>query len=203
MNTASELHTNRLFSDLDAKAETAMREFTMTNIERTFAEDNKQFWLDVATQFEARTLRLKKVSHNHLSYENERALMLFERASEIAKERSISGFGIYQLISKDMRPLKRFYQSLLLLVKNVSKNNVKMNTINSCVGLLCKMVYPHIDANDIETEKLIKKAVADINCSDTMEHEEKRIWLICTQRLNKKLSQTSGNLLNPPALKLV
>lgn len=83
MNTASELHTNRLFSDLDAKAEHAMREFTMTNIERSFTQDNKQFWMNVATQFEARTLRLKKVSHNHLSYENERALMLFERAAEI------------------------------------------------------------------------------------------------------------------------
>ncbi|WP_394222610.1 hypothetical protein [Alteromonas gracilis] len=175
----------------------------MTNIERSFVDDNKLFWSHVSEQLKSRTRRLNRISHNYLSKDTEMSLMVLDRAIEVARERSITGFGLYQVKNKNMQPIKRFYESLLKMSSNISNNKAKMNVIDSCMIILCKMVYPHIDANLTDTHTLIRNAVADINCADSMSHEEKRNWLICTQRLNKKLEKTSGNLLNPPALRLV
>lgn len=129
--------------------------------------------------------------------------MVYERAKEIASERSFAGFGLYQVQNKNMQPIKRFYESLLKLSLNIADNKPKMNVVDSCMVILCKMVYPHIDGNRIDSQTLIRNAIADVNCADSMSHEEMQNWLICTQRLNKKLEKTSGNLLNPPALRLV
>lgn len=203
MNNASISLNNRFFSYVDSKAESALREFTMTNIERSFVDDNKHFWKNAAEQLEARTRRLNKISHNHLSHDTEKSLMVYERAIEIARERGVTGFGLYQVKSNNMQLIKRFYESLLKLSMNIADNKPKMNVIDSSMVVLCKMVYPHIDVNHIDTKTLIRNAIADVNCADSMSHEEKQNWLICTQRLNKKLEKTSGNLLNPPALRLV
>ncbi|MFD3435212.1 hypothetical protein [Alteromonas macleodii] len=203
MSNASILLNNRFSSYVVSKAESVLREYTMSNIERTFIEDNKRFWTSVAAQLEARTRRLSKISHNHLSYDTEKSLMVYERAKEIASERSFAGFGLYQVQNKNMQPIKRFYESLLKLSLNIADNKPKMNVVDSCMVILCKMVYPHIDGNRIDSQTLIRNAIADVNCADSMSHEEMQNWLICTQRLNKKLEKTSGNLLNPPALRLV
>ena len=203
MSNASILLNNRFSSYVVSKAESVLREYTMSNIERTFIEDNKRFWTSVAAQLEARTRRLSKISHNHLSYDTEKSLMVYERAKEIASERSFAGFGLYQVQNKNMQPIKRFYESLLKLSLNIADNKPKMNVVDSCMVILCKMVYPHIDGNRIDSQTLIRNAIADVNCADSMSHEEMQNWLIYTQRLNKKLEKTSGNLLNPPALRLV
>ena len=203
MNTALNFFDVNLSNTLDSNAESAMREFTMSNIERSFTEDNKQFWLNVAIQFEAKTRRLSKISEKSICHQNEKKLLILGRAIEIAHERSTTGFGLYQVKDKSMMSLKRYYESLLKLSNNVCDDKVKMHVISSSISILCKMVYPHLAMKNVDTRTLLRNAIADINCSDTMVHEEKHSWLICTQRLSKKLQKSSYFLSNPPILRLI
>jgi len=203
MSAAIDVIKTNLNQTLDASAEQVFYEFPMSNIERTFAADNKSYWSNIADALVLRTNRLNKLSGFQLQAQNEKQLLVVKRAIEIAQMRSNYGHGLIELESDSMRNVKKFYTSLFMLCGNLKDNPVVMNIVTSCISILCKMIYLHENADKVDALELIRRAIGDVNCSDRLSHDEKQVWLICTQRLNKKLQKYSGSFFNPPALRLV